>query len=95
MVLPSLVDLEQVNIAALSVVPLDTPQSELRSTLLQVSAIRFTHDTIDGRAIFMHDDSGHKKHVDAALHFIRRWMSLAWTCEARRLAPIGSCAMRW
>jgi hypothetical protein len=64
MVLPSLVDLEQVNIAALSVVPLDTPQSELRSTLLQVSAIRFTHDTIDGRAIFMHDESGHKKHVD-------------------------------
>ena len=61
--LPHLRDLERLNIAALSVVPLDTPQSEARSTLLPVSAIRFTHDTIDGRATFMHDENGQDKHV--------------------------------
>jgi hypothetical protein len=75
--LPHLRDLERLNIAQLHVVPLDAPRSEVRSTLLPVSAIRFTHDTVDGRAIFLHDEAGQSKPLDDR-HSIYQTLDQLW-----------------
>ena len=62
--MPHLRDLERVDFADLLVVPLRTPLSQTSTTGLPVSAIRFTHDVIDSRAIFMHGDAGAEKPFD-------------------------------
>ena len=61
---PHLRDLEGLKISELNVEPMDTPLEKAKRVMIPVCAIRFTHDTVDGRAIFRHNTDGESLDLD-------------------------------
>ena len=62
--MPHLRQLEQLKISEFSMEAFHTPYETAARLRIPESAIRFTHDLIDGRAIFRHDVSAQSMPLD-------------------------------